>query len=863
AEARLEEVDRIGREAEDEAALLGGRLVQLLVPEQNYAAISLAAIEVLRPTTVVPTLEDDPAPAVAALRELLAPRYAQLGAPLASDNFEVGLEVGTAVMQRVRWQKAGTLIEAAYAPAGPFTALVLVRGAALESHRTHFEALLQRLRGLGRGELPPLPTLDLAGMPHPLELLGAALDLRRLPWEVDVETYRNRVRILAPMLSEGLATPRVIVAATLTSLHSEPCPILERPEPDSTRGYGLPPRTLDRCQVCQGGRRRPLAGEQCPMRARAQNEATVTDNPRTRARLTRSRLDPMAEPAGARLRIYSNSLFAARPQIVLRVPADADPATMLVPRFRSLTTGEELVVPTALLPGDELTLRPGSDWQPERPLHRQIWVDPPSGEHLLPARAWILRAASSTLEVVDTLIMYAVGPRFGKARFADVEDAAEFEAAHFDSASFDEPEPDANLEPDHFAQAELGVQAPALRPGDNTWLFSTLASDELESLIGDYQLPPEFDIDDFAAATTPVSLELSWWTRPPARFRIRIPRKPAVEQLLAQGAASSLRRLVDRVRPAGVFPIIDFAVEPILEIVDPEIARRSLGVRGHDALEPGAGLDQVVVAGQGEVVDPEDRMAVYGVFDGTPFDISLFNERQPLADPAHQVDDVAREVDDEVVRAQSRSQTDELILAELPTGVAGGAGPGGGGGLLVGEQPALGLLEGEDRREVRADVAPIAGPVGDVGVKPLAVAHDLVRDLGHAARGVASGELAEQRAEVVAPRQQADQRRRELLDQRQALVEQVLGEFAEALEAGVVQGLDLGRAQAEARGEGLGPVAELVEGTGGDAELGDGPLEARGVDAVVHGQWRAGLAGRPRIERAVRMSASSSAKSSG
>ena len=633
AEARLEEVDRIGREAEDEAALLGGRLVQLLVPEQNYAAISLAAIEVLRPTTVVPTLEDDPAPAVAALRELLAPRYGQLGAPLASDNFEVGLEVGTAVMQRVRWQKAGTLIEAAYAPAGPFTALVLVRGAALESHRTHFEALLQRLRGLGRGELPPLPTLDLAGMPHPLELLGAALDLRRLPWEVDVETYRNRVRILAPMLSEGLATPRVIVAATLTSLHSEPCPILERPEPDSTRGYGLPPRTLDRCQVCQGGRRRPLAGEQCPMRARAQNEATVTDNPRTRARLTRSRLDPMAESAGARLRIYSNSLFAARPQIVLRVPADADPATMLVPRFRSLTTGEELVVPTALLPGDELTLRPGSDWQPERPLHRQIWVDPPSGEHLLPARAWILRAASSTLEVVDTLIMYAVGPRFGKARFADVEDAAEFEAAHFDSATFDEPEPDPNLEPDHFAQAELGVQAPALRPGDNTWLFSTLASDELESLIGDYQLPPEFDIDDFAAATTPVSLELSWWTRPPARFRIRIPRKPAVEQLLAQGAASSLRRLVDRVRPAGVFPVIDFAVEPILEIVDPEIARRALGVRGHDVVEPDAGLDQITVAGQGEVVEPEDRIAVYGIFDGTPFGISLFNERglQPAA----------------------------------------------------------------------------------------------------------------------------------------------------------------------------------------------------------------------------------------
>lgn len=621
------------------AQLLGGRLIKITAPAGHIHAITLSLIEVLRPADL--HAWPDETAATAALANLVAPLGLPLGQPVFSDHIAVN---DVKLLQRSRWQLGTGSFEAGYSPAGPVTALVLIEGAVAD-WRTRLDTMLASLEGLTADLPSSLPTIDLAGFPHPLELLGAALALHRQPWEADVESYRNRIRILAPMLSQGLATPRVMLAFALTSLHTEPCPILDQ-QSDSTRGYGLPPRTLDRCRVCQGGQRRPPNPTQlaifdhssfddasfdsrksnfaalCPMASRATIEATITENPRTRVRFTRSRLDLTATSPDVRLHIYNDSLFSARPQIVLRVLSEHHEPVVL--RLRSLTTGEEVIIPRQLHGGDGLTIRPASPWQ-SGPAHQQFWVDPPSGEQLLPARAWVIHDDDTLEPLADDLVMYAEGPRFGKARFGGPSDAALFDDALFDDVQFDTPEPDAETEQFRFAKAELGLLTPALVPGDNQWLISTLSDEQLRQLSQDYEsVPPPGN--EFDAALVPFSLELSWWTRPPARFRIRIPRVPAVERVVALGAATYLRRLVERVRPAGVQAIIDFAVEPIREPLTPEVGF-SLDVRAYEALEPTVDNVALEHTGEAESLEPDEQFGFIGMLDVTHFDWSRFAER--------------------------------------------------------------------------------------------------------------------------------------------------------------------------------------------------------------------------------------------
>lgn len=461
-----------------------------------------------------------------------------------------------------------------------------------------------------------LPEVALDGHPLPLELLGQALDLKRQPWESDHEAYRNRVRILGPMLAEGLATPRVLLAATLTSLGAEPCPILEKPESNSTRGYGLPPRSLDRCRVCKGGKRVDPDAT-CPLRSRTIMTARVTDNPRTRAELTRSSLDPapsldpLASSGAGRIRVRNDSLFAARPEITLKVPDDAPPDTKLVPSFRSLTSAEEIVLPVVLAPGETLTIRPVPPSNP-LPRHEQVWVDLPSGEAGLPARVFVRRESEGLIETEELadLALFAAGVRFDEARFdTDVENggiAGQIKVAK-------------------FARVTRTADTPMLLPGNNDWIFRPLGGATLGSLLTDYQLAPgELGLGslEFDAATTKVALGLRWWTRPPARFRVRVVRTPAVEQALESGAAELLRQMIDRVRPAGVHPIIDFALEPFVDAVDPEDRFAALAVEGSELVDPSDAL--ALEPGLAEQAEPDEVFGFIGIFDVTRFDISRF-----------------------------------------------------------------------------------------------------------------------------------------------------------------------------------------------------------------------------------------------
>lgn len=477
-----------------------------------------------------------------------------------------------------------------------------------------------------------LPVVELGGAPLPLELIGAAVDLVRQPWEVSHEAYRTRVRLLAPMLASGLATPRVLLAFALTSMHSEPCPVLERRE-DATQGWGLPPGTLNRCRVCRGGDV-PPAGTPCPFRHRAIMDATLTDNPRTRVALRRRALDPTPGTAeggahSARLRVRSDSLFAAKPEIVVQVPDTGD--TPVVASFRSLSTGEEVVVAWPLAPGAILTLRPASPHDPATPRHLQRWVDRPPGEARAPARVWAVSDEEVTL--LDERVFVVQGPRFDAARFsADDETVAEA--------------------PAHFANLMQRIDSPSLPPGESTWLYRPLDRAALEDALAD--VAGDFDVGQgdedeteeerearrelvrelvrlavqdtpLAPADTAVDLALSWWTRPPSRFRLRIPRTTAVKAALATGAADYLRQIIDRVRPAGVQPIFDFAELPFPEPLDPQDALRRLEVRIGEPAEPGdrdaiTDLDTVLA----EALEPADQAGFLGIFDVTRFEISRY-----------------------------------------------------------------------------------------------------------------------------------------------------------------------------------------------------------------------------------------------
>jgi hypothetical protein len=494
------------------------------------------------------------------------------------------------------------------------------------------------------GEEEGLPVVELGGAPLPLELIGAAVDLVRQPWEVAHEAYRTRVRLLAPMLASGLATPRVLLTFALTSMHSEPCPVLERRE-DATQAWGMPPGTLNRCRVCRGGSV-PPAGTPCPFRDRAIMDATLTDNPRTRVALRRRALDPAPGTAeggahSARLRVRSDSLFAARPEIVLQVPDTAP--TPVVASFRNLGTGEEVVIAWPLVAGATLTLRPASPHDPATPRHLQRWVDRPPGEARAPARVWVV--AGETVNLLDQDVFVTQGPRFDAARFS-AEDETVAEA------------------PAHFASLMQRIDSPSLPRGENTWLYRPLdraaLADALADVTGKFDVGEidygEDEDDDPAErerkreekreqrrddirerllqavedtpdtpADTAVDLKLSWWTRPPSRFRLRIPRTPAVKAALATGAADYLRQMIDRVRPAGVQPIFDFAELPFPEPLDPQDALRRLDVRIAEPVAPGdrdgfTDLD----ARLAEALEPADQAGFHGIFDVTRFEISRF-----------------------------------------------------------------------------------------------------------------------------------------------------------------------------------------------------------------------------------------------
>ncbi len=463
--------------------------------------------------------------------------------------------------------------------------------------------------GSAQPALAGATTLDLGEVVRPLEHLGSGLDLLRQPWEVDEQAYRGRVSQLARLLTGGLGTTQALVSFCIGALGAETCPQLER-NADTTTGFGLEPGSLARCRTCQGGTAAPSGP--CPLREQSTMSVSLVDSPRRRVQLERQSLR-VGEDGTATINFRSESLFADRPEIELRVPDTG--AAHVVPSFRSLQTGERIIVARVLEPGNTLSILTTSPHDPSLPPHRQRWVDRPPGSNLLNALVRVDGVDDNSPVIVIRSASFN-GARFGQSRFAD-ETAVEprFNAAYFDQATFDS-----------LPAGSIEIDAPAVVAGVNTWEYAPLDRDGLDAALAvvaaaGETVPQVPDIVD--ADPQPVALQLRWWTRPAARFLIRIPLTDAVRRVVAQGAADYVRRMVERVRPVGVTPIIDFLEPPIRESLEPSDRLTDVELSWQDAIEPA-----VVAISEpelpAEVLDSLDVGAFGGIFDVTPFDFSLF-----------------------------------------------------------------------------------------------------------------------------------------------------------------------------------------------------------------------------------------------
>lgn len=549
---------------------------------------------------------------------------------------------------RTRHDRIRTLFPRAYATSSRDSVLGVLLDALAEGLRGLDHATERALRNkwLATAEAPREPVdsgisapardsaaretlmrVELGGAPRPLEQIGSALDLLRQPWEVDPHAYRARIAALAPLMTRGLATPRVLLSFTIGALGGEPCPRLEW-DGDGTTAIGLPPGRLARCRACRGGRRRP-AGP-CPLRADATMSASLVDNPRRVVRLEREAV-PTGNDEPAQIHFDSDSLFHDRPELELRVPAGNTPRFedsrfdvtsfpelrgQIVPSFRSRQTNERIVVVYALAPGDTLTILPHVPYDPDVPPHQQRWVDRPTSANPFPP---VVRVNGRDVDA-PVIVFHGVtfdGARFGIDRFAPDSDAPRFDAGHFDLATFDQA----------AAAGRLEATTPTVVPGANTWDYTSLDAGAVAAVLA--SLPPETPLPPAPVVDTtnlpPVTLRLRWWTRPVSRFLLRIPSTPAVRESVALGAASYVRHMVERVRPVGVEARVDFLEPPFREVLEPSDGLGGATVSLAEDLSPADDMGRGMALPT-ETLDGLDLMAFRGIFDVTPFELTVLAE---------------------------------------------------------------------------------------------------------------------------------------------------------------------------------------------------------------------------------------------
>ena len=387
-------------------------------------------------------------------------------------------------------------------------------------------------------------------MESALEFLGHLLEIPRLSGE-ETEAYRQRITLTAQVLTHGLTTPRALLSLAIVGLGAEPCSQLQK-NLDASIAWGMPLGTTANCPVCQG-----RTDGSCPNADSRLLDAWVLDNPPTPQQYTVA-----AAPPSNRFAVENASLVEDIPEVTLR----ALDAPVLYPAVQNYHTSEVTLFAGELAPGEVLKMQPAITKKDLAPFDSYDVV----GHH-----TWARRNADGIAVIIGTdgqvrdvtrSIYYFTGYAFDSARFAlPGADEPRFGAMKFMDFYFDEAH--FALEGENvpkFSSVDQNFGTPRMRIGKDEWAFRLFSKKDVLAVAG----TEAGDLLEGApeqAATSSADLELNWWRRPPATFRLRIPKNLWVRSAEARGALRLVYDNVERARPAGVRALIDFPIPAHVE----------------------------------------------------------------------------------------------------------------------------------------------------------------------------------------------------------------------------------------------------------------------------------------------------------
>ncbi|MFO1432401.1 MAG: hypothetical protein U1F76_20045 [Candidatus Competibacteraceae bacterium] len=415
---------------------------------------------------------------------------------------------------------------------------------------------------------PPTSTEESA-----LELLGHLLDVHRLRWlesgttprlekAEETEVFRQRLLLTADIVTRGLTTPAALLALAVTALGGEICPRLQSRQ-DTTLGWGMPLGTRQRCPVCQG-----IQQGDCPNANGRIVDAWITDNPPQQIKIEKPLDCDPAKPDSSTFPIINSSLVTDIPAIKLE--ALKQPVRYLAVENR--TTHEICLFAGELKRGEELSIWPRitveetTCFDSYETVGQHFWRDQyPQGSAVIIDKQGQLRDVSSSVYYLCDSVFDEVTSLFASqdasegTRFISLLRGAAFDDPAAKFASVDDPA--TKPESVRFAVLNPQVRTPRLRPGENCWRLQIFTKNDIRAIAGQdagtlLEQAPE------QATAGEVSLTLQWWQRPPATFRLRIPRNPWVRSAEIRGASALVKNSIEWARAAGVQALVDFP-EPV------------------------------------------------------------------------------------------------------------------------------------------------------------------------------------------------------------------------------------------------------------------------------------------------------------
>ncbi|WP_295455110.1 hypothetical protein [uncultured Thiodictyon sp.] len=476
--------------------------------------------------------------------------------------------------------------------------------------------------------------------PAPLDALGQLLGVPRLRGDdpqapggqESTDAYRRRLTQVARVVTAGLTSPRALLELALAILGAAPCPRLRR-ELDATVALGMPPSLGATCTACAGGTLRGAAAlslAPCPHAGREVVAAWLVDNPPEARRLVLGPLVP-----GDAFVPESAALDADVPVVAVRALTDR----VQYPVLHNRATGEICLYAGALAPGETLSLWP----RVEPAESARLDSFEPVGHHpwraQYPQGSAVVLGADGQLRDVRDRVYYLVGDQFDKPSSVFASPAADlgtrFADALAQGAAFAGPGATGPCFADAqdrsgpcFASSSHDVRTPLLRPGADTWVYRAYTRADIGA-IATADPGPVLDEAPPAVVMAPVQVTLRWWARPPACFRLRIPRTGWVRDAERRGAVAALRELLRQARPAGVQARLDFP-EPVYREAQPlgdaglRVQTRQVWGEAQGQAEGRLGRAAGLRLAERQGL-ADERLTIPGVFDRTPLDWSGFS----------------------------------------------------------------------------------------------------------------------------------------------------------------------------------------------------------------------------------------------